>query len=107
MDRDLAHDLKILPARFFQSASGKEPVREWLKELGKEDRRIIGSDIRTVEFGWPIGMPVCRAIAGYKDLWEVRSKITDIGYACDFLHEERANDTTSRLREENAKSSKK
>jgi hypothetical protein len=37
---------------------GTEPVRDWIKELGPEDRRIIGTDIRTVEFGWPIGMPV-------------------------------------------------
>ncbi len=50
--------LKILPARFFKTASGTEPVREWLKGLDKEDSRIIGGDIRTVEYGWPIGMPV-------------------------------------------------
>jgi len=69
--------LKILPARFFKTASGTEPVREWLKGLDKEDSRIIGGDIRTVEYGWPIGMPVCRSIKGYRDLWEVRSRISD------------------------------
>jgi phage-related protein len=69
--------LKILPARFFKTASGTEPVREWLKGLDKEDSRMIGGDIRTVEYGWPIGMPVCRSIKGYKDLWEVRSRISD------------------------------
>ncbi len=56
--------LKILPARFFKTASGTEPVREWLKDLDKDDSRIIGGDIRTVEYGWPIGMPVCRSIKG-------------------------------------------
>ncbi len=69
--------LKILPARFFKTASGTEPVREWLKGLDKDDSRIIGGDIRTVEYGWPIGMPVCRSIKGYRDLWEVRSRISD------------------------------
>src|SRR5258707_2005101 len=69
--------LKILPARFFKTASGTEPVREWLKDLDKDDSRIIGGDIRTVEYGWPIGMPVCRSIKGYRDLWEVRSRISD------------------------------
>src|SRR5258708_28834533 len=69
--------LKILPARFFRTASGTEPVREWLKGLDRDDSRIIGGDIRTVEYGWPIGMPVCRSIKGYKDLWEVRSRISD------------------------------
>ena len=68
---------KILPARFFKTASGTEPVREWLKDLDKDDSRIIGGDIRTVEYGWPIGMPVCRSIKGYRDLWEVRSHISD------------------------------
>ena len=68
---------KILPAIFFQTLSGNEPVREWLKDLDKDDRIIIGQDIKTVEFGWPIGMPTCRSISGRKDLWEIRSKITD------------------------------
>ena len=44
---------KILPAIFFQTLSGNEPVREWLKGLDKENRIIIGQDIKTVEFGWP------------------------------------------------------
>jgi hypothetical protein len=56
--------LKILPVRFFKTASGTEPVREWLKDLDKDDSRIIGGDIRTVEYGWLIGMPVCRPIKG-------------------------------------------
>lgn len=49
-------------------------MREWLKGLDAEDRRIIGADIRTVEFGWPVGMPVCRPMG--KGLLEVRSTIT-------------------------------
>ena len=69
--------LKILPARFFKTASGTEPVREWLKDLDKDDSRIIGGDVRTVKFGWPIGMPVCRSIKGYRVLWEVCSRISD------------------------------
>jgi phage-related protein len=66
---------KILTAKFFCTASGSEPVREWLRELNKDDRHIIGEDIKTLEFGWPIGMPLCRSIVGHKDLWEVRSKL--------------------------------
>jgi len=42
---------KIIPAVFYRTAKGTEPVRDWIKELGPEDRRIIGTDIRTVEFG--------------------------------------------------------
>jgi hypothetical protein len=53
---------------------GSEPVRDWLKSLPRDDRRIVGVDIATVEFGWPIGMPLCRPLGG--GLWEVRSKLT-------------------------------
>ena len=33
-------------------------MREWLKALPKEERRIIGEDIMTVQFRWPLGMPL-------------------------------------------------
>lgn len=64
---------KKLPASFYRSTSGAEPVREWLRELSDSDRRILGYDIGVVEFGWPIGMPVCRPLGG--GLWEVRSAL--------------------------------
>ena len=66
--------MKRLPAAFYCLVSGREPVREWLKALGDEDRKIIGEDIKDVEFSWPIGMPLCRPLG--KGLWEVRSEIT-------------------------------
>lgn len=66
---------KRLEARFFKLISGKEPVREWLLGLDKEDRKIIGVDIKTVEWGWPIGMPVCRPLG--RGLYEVRSHLKD------------------------------
>jgi phage-related protein len=64
---------KRIYAAFYESASGRMPVREWLLALSKEDRRILGEDIATVEFGWPVGMPVCRPLGG--GLWEVRSAL--------------------------------
>jgi phage-related protein len=66
--------LKRLPARFYRSDSGREPVREWLKKLEPEDRKIIGEDIKDVEFAWPIGMPLVRFVGN--GLWEVRSSLT-------------------------------
>jgi len=65
--------LKRLPARFYRSDSGREPVREWLKELSLEDRKVIGEDIKDVEFAWPIGMPLVRSLGN--ELWEVRSSL--------------------------------
>ncbi|MDA8326583.1 MAG: type II toxin-antitoxin system RelE/ParE family toxin [Nitrospiraceae bacterium] len=67
--------MPILRVFFYRSENGNEPVREWLKELRKEDRRAVGEDIKTAQFGWPLGMPLIRKIE--KDLWEVRSNITD------------------------------
>lgn len=67
--------MKTIKVFFYKSDSGKEPVREWLQTLSKEDKTTIGQDIKTVEFGWPLGMPLVRKMD--KDLWEVRSDISD------------------------------
>ena len=66
---------KRLPARFFEFANGRAPVREWLLELGTNDRRTIGKDIAKAEFGWPIGLPSCRAMGA--GLFEIRSNLSD------------------------------
>jgi phage-related protein len=65
--------LKPIPLAFWSSASGHEPVREWLNQLPRDDRKTIGRDIAKVQFGWPIGLPVCRPLGG--GLWEVRSSL--------------------------------
>jgi phage-related protein len=65
---------KRIPAIFFRTEAGGEPVREWLKSLSREDRKQIGTDIMTVEFGWPIGMPVCRSLG--RSLYEVRTSLS-------------------------------
>jgi phage-related protein len=65
--------VKRLPAVFYALPTGREPVREWLLSLDRDDRKIIGEDIKDVEFSWPIGMPLCRALG--KGLWEVRSDL--------------------------------
>ena len=62
-----------IPLVFFRTPAGSEPVREWLKGLEPEDRRVIGEDIKDVEFSWPIGMPLVRSLG--RELWEVRSSL--------------------------------
>lgn len=69
----MPQDLRPIPLVFWRSATGREPVREWLSELTREDKRIIGRDIARVQFGWPVGMPLCRPLNG--GLWEVRSTL--------------------------------
>jgi phage-related protein len=64
-----------LPVRFFRTTEGREPVREWLKSLSKSERKAIGDEIRTVQFGWPLGMPLVRKLdAG---LWEIRVALSN------------------------------
>ena len=58
---------------FFRTHSGTEPVRDWLKSLDGQDRKTLGEDIKTVQFGWPLGMPLVRKMGA--DLWEVRSRL--------------------------------
>ena len=52
---------------FFKTALGTEPVREWLQALDAIDRKIMGEDIKTVQYGWPLGMPLVRKMAAH--LW--------------------------------------
>lgn len=65
--------MKRIVARFYRTDGGNEPVRNWLPALDAEDRRIVGKDIATVEFGWPVGMPVWRPLRD--GLFEVRSTV--------------------------------
>lgn len=64
-----------LEVRFFRTATGAEPVREWLKDLPAANRRQIGEDIKTVQFGWPLGMPLVRHLES--GLREIRSNLGD------------------------------
>ena len=63
----------ILAVVFYRTDAGNEPVREWLKGLSREDKKSIGEDIKTAQFGWPLGMPLIRKLE--RGLWEVRSNI--------------------------------
>ena len=71
----MASSLKKLQARFFETGTSRKSVKEWLLNLARDDRRVVGKDIQKVEFGWPIGMPYCRPLG--HGLWEVRSDLTD------------------------------
>lgn len=78
---------KKLQAVFYRTGHGTQPVRDFLLGLSREDRRIIGTDIATVEFGWPVGKPTCAPLGS--GLWEVRSSLTTnrIARVIFMLHE--------------------
>lgn len=67
-------DVPKLAIKFFrQDASGSEPVRDWLKALPPEEKKSIGTDIKAVQFGWPLGLPLVDHLDG--DIWEVRTRL--------------------------------
>ena len=65
----------ILKVVFFKTAAGNEPVRAWLTALARDDMRTVGYDIKTAQYGWPLGMPLIRKLE--PGLWEVRSDIAN------------------------------
>jgi len=58
---------------FYQTALGAEPVREWLHSFSAVEKKVIGEDIKTVQIGYPIGMPLVEKIES--DIFELRSKL--------------------------------
>ncbi|GHU11897.1 hypothetical protein FACS1894185_5860 [Betaproteobacteria bacterium] len=63
-----------LSVKFFcQDASGSEPVRDWLQALPLAEKKAIGQDIKAVQFGWPLGLPLVDHLGG--DVWEVRTRL--------------------------------
>lgn len=65
--------LHPLPCSFFRTAAGNEPVREWLRQLPKDERKLVGIDVKTVQYGWPLGLPLVDSLGN--GLWEVRSRL--------------------------------
>ena len=95
--------LKRLPARFYRTDSGREPVREWLLGLDAGDRRVIGEYIKDVEFSWPIGMPLVRALG--HGVCEVRSSLA--GGPCVILHRTELHGALAWLYQEDTKDTPK
>jgi phage-related protein len=61
------------PVVFYRTPAGTEVVRDWLRALEARDRSVIGQDLMRLQFRWPVGMPLCRAMGD--GLWEVRSDL--------------------------------
>lgn len=58
---------------FYRTQGGAEVVRDWLRSLDEADRRAVGLDLMRVQYRWPVGMPLCRALGD--GLWEVRTSL--------------------------------
>ena len=62
-----------LSARFYTTGAN-EPVKEWLLS-DHELKAEVGTAIMAVQFGWPVGQPLCKHIEG--DIWEVRVNLNN------------------------------
>lgn len=58
---------------FYRTRAGNEVVRDWLRGLPDTERNAIGQDLMRVQYRWPVGMPLCRAMGN--GLWELRSEL--------------------------------
>ena len=67
--------MKRITLAFYETPGGKLPVRDWLLRLSVEDRKLVGIDLASIEYGWPIGMPICKPLGS--GLWEVRTDLAD------------------------------
>lgn len=63
----------VLFVVFFRTEAGNEPVRQWLKGMSRVDRKAVGEDVKTAQYGWPLGMPLIKKLEA--GLWEVRSHL--------------------------------
>jgi hypothetical protein len=91
--------LKRIPAAFYALSSGREPVREWLRGLAAEDRKVIGEDIKDVEFSWPIGLPLCRSARG-RAVGSAERPGAGTHGAGSVLHHRRSHGPAARVRQE-------
>jgi len=73
LEKILKNTPKLNVKFFRQPASGSEPVRDWLRQLPENERKAIGEDIKAVQYGWPLGLPLVDHIEG--DIWEVRTRL--------------------------------
>lgn len=64
----------VFSVSYFRQSSGKEPVKDWIRSFSKNDRKVIGEDIKAAQLRWPAGMPIVKKVD--TDLWEVRSTVS-------------------------------
>lgn len=61
-------------------------MREWLKALPEGERKQVGSDIKAVQYDWPLGLPLVDSLGD--GLWEVRSRLPSrIARTIFFVHD--------------------
>ena len=97
--KDAKMVVPVLKVNFYQSLSGAEPVRKWLKELPAHERQAIGEDIKAVQFRWPLGMPLVPKLTG--KVWEVRHPAAHAHFTCVVHGKERQDGVAACVHQKN------
>ncbi len=63
---------------FYETDQGSVPVQEWLRNLEPKVKKHIGTELMKIQFGWPVGPPVCKKLRG--DVWEFITAMDGIAY---------------------------
>ena len=58
---------------FYETQAGNEVVLDFLRSLSIDDKKKIGEDLKTLQFRFPMGMPLCRSLGN--GLMELRSSL--------------------------------
>jgi phage-related protein len=58
---------------FYETEGGNEVVQDFLRKLPRDDRKTIGEDLATLQYGYPMGMPLCKPLRS--QIWELRSSL--------------------------------
>lgn len=58
---------------FYQTPAGNKVVLEFIRSLSPEDRKVVWEDLRTVQIGFPMGLPLCRPLG--EGLHEIRCSL--------------------------------
>jgi phage-related protein len=58
---------------FYETPSGNEIVLDFIRQLSAEEKKIVGEDLKTVQIGFPMGLPLCRPLGD--GLYEIRSSL--------------------------------
>src|SRR5947209_6712389 len=69
----MARSPRKMPVVFYSTHGGSEIVRDWLRSLEDREQHAIGLDLMRLQFRWPVGMPLCRAMGD--GLWEMRTNL--------------------------------
>lgn len=73
----------VLGCRFYRTAAGAAPVREWLRSLSDDECGQIGQDILRIQWRWPVGKPLVDGLGN--GLYEVRTSYDRNEYRVYFI----------------------